>query len=104
MDGLPFWFNIAEAGLWLALGVAMLVTSSRKGGGRWMWIVAGLGLIAFGASDLVETRTGAWWRPWWLLAWKCVCVTVLAAFALQWLREARRAGNGPAGFTRGPRR
>ena len=33
-------------------------------------------LILFGISDFVEMATGAWWQPWWLLAWKGLCVAV----------------------------
>ena len=79
--------NVAEAGLWLALAGVVLV--------RWRQITAAAVLLAFGASDLVETQTGAWWRPWWLLAWKVTCVAVLvvllvrAAFA-----ERRRRASG----------
>jgi hypothetical protein len=89
MNELAFWFNIAEAGLGFALGVAMLVLSIRSARGRGPRIAAGIALVAFGLSDLVETQTGAWWRPWWLLAWKAACVLALSAFAFKWLREAR---------------
>jgi hypothetical protein len=42
----------------------------------------------FGLSDLVEVTTGAWWRPWWLLAWKAACLLGLIAIGLHhWHRE-----------------
>ena len=33
-----------------------------------------MSFFAFGISDFVEIHTGAWYRPWWLLAWKATCV------------------------------
>ena len=38
-----------------------------------------LALLAFAASDLVEIRTGACYRPAWLVCWKAACVGILAA-------------------------
>ncbi|MHC4132622.1 MAG: hypothetical protein ACYSSP_06740 [Planctomycetota bacterium] len=43
-----------------------------------IYIAASILLIAFGCSDFVEIRTGAWWRPWWLLVWKGGCLTGFA--------------------------
>ncbi|MBE7458640.1 MAG: hypothetical protein KJ057_17160 [Phycisphaerae bacterium] len=39
--------------------------------------------LAFGASDVVEADTGAWWRPWWLLAWKAACLAVLLTLLIR---------------------
>ena len=89
MNDLAFWFNVVEAAFWIVLGVAMLITSARPAP-RWPWVLAGITFIAFGVSDIVETRTGAWWRPWWLLAWKAACLFVLAALALRWWRTRSR--------------
>ena len=67
----PFrWVNLGEAALWVALGLCVLVLSRRT---RWHLGLAAT-LIAFGISDVVETQTGAWWRPPWLLAWKAACL------------------------------
>ncbi|HTD65354.1 MAG TPA: hypothetical protein VK846_02340, partial [Candidatus Limnocylindria bacterium] len=41
-------------------------------------LVLALTLAVFGGSDLVEARTGAWWKPWWLFVWKALCVIGLA--------------------------
>jgi hypothetical protein len=43
-------------------------------------------LAAFGGSDLVEARTGAWWKPWWLFAWKTACVVSLTLGFLHYCR------------------
>lgn len=86
-DGFYVWANIAECGLWSALAGAALIGYRRRGLGLC------LALLAFGVSDLVETRTGAWYRPWWLLAWKASCVVLIP-----WL--AIRAGGQDARPTR----
>jgi hypothetical protein len=49
--------------------------------------------VLFGASDLIEVRTGAWWRPWWLLAWKAACVFALIVLLVGYYRAS---GRGPA--------
>ena len=76
--------NVVEAGLWLV--VALVV------GIRWRNLPAVGLLVAFGLSDLVETRTGAWWRPWWLLTWKAICVIgLLTVIVVAWRnRNGRR--------------
>jgi hypothetical protein len=83
--------NYAEAGLWTALGAFVLVRGT--GPLRMVPVVA---LLAFGISDIVETRTGAWYRPWWLLAWKAACVLALLTCVAMlgarrgWFRRTRR--------------
>jgi hypothetical protein len=52
--------------------------------------VAAAVLLAFGGSDVVETRTGAWWHPWWLLVWKGLCVVALVVLVGWWWRTSRR--------------
>lgn len=76
--------NQAEAVFWIAIGMGFAVRGEtlarqpeRRGNRRLCWLAAAV-LMAFGASDLVETQTGAWWRPWWLLLWKAACVIALA--------------------------
>jgi len=32
--------------------------------------------LAFSVSDLIESHTGAWWRPIWLLVLKAACIAV----------------------------
>lgn len=78
--------NIAEAGLWSAL--AAVVSLRGRTPLRW-WLA--LALLAFGVSDLVETRTGAWYRPWWLLAWKAACIVGIVALGTIEVRARRRS-------------
>jgi hypothetical protein len=55
--------NLTEAALWIALAVAVLFRAKS-----WPGRALAAALVLFGISDLVETRTGAWYEPWWLLA------------------------------------
>lgn len=83
--------NYIEAGFWMLVGVvfagrgAMLADARRA-----MCFTAAAAFVAFGASDIVEAQTGAWWRPWWLLMWKGGCVIVLAGLLRGYLRRRRR--------------
>lgn len=81
-------FNRYEAWVWFALAAVLavygMVPPSRI---RKLGAVAVLLLLAFGFSDLVEARTGAWWRPWWLLLWKAFCVVGLGSCALLYYRK-----------------
>lgn len=77
--------NYAEAGLWFAIAAAVLwrFGLSRRA------VIAAAALVLFGVSDIVETTTGAWWRPWWLFVWKAACVaTLLGVF---WAARKKRA-------------
>ncbi|MEM1012874.1 MAG: hypothetical protein AAGI46_11725 [Planctomycetota bacterium] len=67
--------NVIEAVLWVVVAGIVLA--------KWHHVPAATVLVFFGLSDLVETRTGAWWRPWWLFAWKAACVIALVALVLQ---------------------
>jgi hypothetical protein len=50
----------------------------------------GITMLVFGASDLVEMRTGAWWSPWWLFAWKAACVLLLLAGFVRYFRMVKK--------------
>jgi hypothetical protein len=80
--------NYAEAGLWTIIGLVLLFASLRlTGQPRRHSLIAAATFISFGASDLVEVQSGAWWRPWWLLIWKASC---LAVFGWLLVAQARR--------------
>ena len=74
--------NLIEAGVWIVLSVVLFVHAVRSEKRlRPTLFVLGFMLAIFGVSDLVEARTGAWWKPWWLFVWKAVCViTLLSGF------------------------
>jgi hypothetical protein len=75
-----FWWGLAGTLAWRANGPGAVIAR------RVAWI-----LVPFGLSDLVESQTGAWWRPWWLLAWKAACVVALLACGLAY-RRLQQAG------------
>ena len=70
--------NLIEAGVWFFLALALIAYTLRSPTRvrPTLWTLA-LTLAIFGGSDLVEARTGAWWKPWWLFVWKAACVIVL---------------------------
>jgi hypothetical protein len=76
-------FNYAEAAFWWLLSLLFLVRAVR-GEHRWRQdqFILAIAFAGFGLSDLIEVGTGAWWRPWWLLALKTVCL--LAIVRLLW--------------------
>lgn len=95
MTGIYWWINIGEAALWAAMGVVVLARSFMRGSRqfrptRWASLLAAATLFAFALSDVIESQTGAWWRPWWLLVWKGTCVLVLAGVVATWVVRARR--------------
>jgi hypothetical protein len=68
-------FNYCEAVLWFA--IALTVFLRRKNANVKLTKLAMLVSISFfffGISDLIEANTGAWWRPWWLLVLKALCI------------------------------
>jgi hypothetical protein len=86
--------NYIEAALWAAIGVFLLVHALRRKSGSGRAVVfAGLVFLSFGLSDVIEVRTGAWWRPWWLLAWKAVCMVSMIGLLLRYWRRKPAADN-----------
>ena len=81
-------FNFLEACFWISLGVAFLLAACSKKRRR-SPVITSFVFVAFGISDLVEIQTGAWWRPWWLLAWKTVCVAMLVGLYAQYVQRRR---------------
>lgn len=49
----------------------------------------------FAISEVVETQTGAWWKPWWLAVWKGVCIAVLVTLGVQHYRARQMQTNPP---------
>lgn len=83
MDRAFVLLNQIEACLWCAMAVAIAISLTRRRRWNGTRAVGVLVLLAFGISDLVETTTGAWWRPWWLFAWKTICVLYFAGWLWQ---------------------
>ena len=82
--------NYIEAVFWAIIGLVFFIRSlSRTDRQQPQSRIAAGAFILFGVSDLVEVQTGAWWRPWWLLAWKAACLAVLVWLAAGYLRRQR---------------
>jgi|ERR1043166_1056264 hypothetical protein len=87
--------NLMEAGLWFVLALALFVyTFRREKQLRGTLFILSMTLAVFGASDLVEARTGAWWKPWWLFVWKAMCVLALFVGFVRFFRLEKRLRAG----------
>ena len=74
--------NYLEALLWAGIALVFAILAARRAGSiRLRHALTAVAFALFGLSDVVEVRTGAWWRPWWLLLWKAGCILVLVALA-----------------------
>ncbi|RMF85294.1 MAG: hypothetical protein D6744_01640 [Planctomycetota bacterium] len=82
--------NQSEAALWLLVAAAFAWYAWRQDGvrRRRCWQAAGV-FLAFGISDLAEIRTGGWWKPWWLFAWKAACVVAMVWLLIDDIRRKR---------------
>ncbi len=77
--------NLIEATLWIAIGAAFAVRALvRRDRWRRTCAAAAVAFVLFGLSDVVETSTGAWWRPWWLLVWKGGCIIAFVWLCVKW--------------------
>ncbi|HEV7298102.1 MAG TPA: hypothetical protein VGN72_01975 [Tepidisphaeraceae bacterium] len=86
--------NYAEAGLWIVIALGFAIAVLRKGhapDARRDCVVAAVAFLLFGLSDVVETRTGAWWRPLWLFVWKAACVATFVVLLVRHYRRKRWA-------------
>lgn len=85
--------NYIECGLWLAIAIGFAVAWLRNH--LIDAAVACIAFAAFGVSDYIETRTGAWWKPFPLLLLKGACLLVFAILLDRYRRQRRRAKVGP---------
>ena len=77
-------FNLLEAAWWFIMAVVCGINSR----GRWKTVgrVATILLLLFAVSDVIESQTGAWWRPWWLAVLKGFCIVGLIGCGI-WARR-----------------
>jgi hypothetical protein len=80
--------NRIEAALWSLIALVFLTTALRTQ--KRDAYAASIAFLAFGISDIVESHTGAWWRPWWLLVWKGLCLLMLLILIIRHTFSARR--------------
>ena len=86
---LPAIYNCVEIGLWGTVGTGFLLRALRTGPYRKLKITAGMLFLLFAATEVIELRTGTWWRPWWLFTLKAVCVIGLAVLMILYARAQR---------------
>lgn len=70
-------FNYGEAALWFTIGTGMLIAAIiRRKEKEWVkvYIIATFAFFLFGVSDLIEAKTGAWWKPRGLLVLNGICI------------------------------
>jgi hypothetical protein len=72
--------NLIEAGVWFVFALVLFFYAFRRDHRlrSTFWFLSVV-IVVFGFSDLVEARTGAWWKPWWLFVWKASCVLLMLA-------------------------
>lgn len=92
--------NYVEAAVWGLIACAFAVAAVRRPAVRARCALAAVTFALFGLSDVVEVRTGAWWRPWWLLAWNGACVAVLGVLLIDHLRRRSPAWRERSAATR----
>ena len=102
IDDLFVTANYVEAALWSIIGTGFLLHAILKRGGATS-IIAGISFFLFGISDMIETRTGAWWRPWWLLVMKGGCIAVFVVLLARYALARRRAAQPATPDTARPR-
>jgi hypothetical protein len=70
--------NLVEAALWFTVSLVFVRKAIRAHARlRWVFLILAAAFVVFGTSDIIESGTGAWWRPWWLLALKATCMCAI---------------------------
>lgn len=79
-------FNYIESILWFIIALGLLIKSFKLGKSDTYFkicLIASIAFVAFGISDIIEAQTGAWWRPFSLLALKVSCVVTFVLCFIQ---------------------
>ena len=89
-EGFAAKFNLCEGCLWLVIAVIIAWRlRSRARAAKMYWLLPPT-FVLFGISDFIESRTGAFWDPWWLLAIKSACVLVFMVVAIRYRQDRLR--------------
>jgi hypothetical protein len=84
-------YNIFEVFLWLGFSLIFFIPAVKRGEKhRLFCVLGGLGFVFASLSELAEVYSGAWWRPWWLLAWKASFGPIFILMFL-WYRKIKLA-------------
>lgn len=86
-------FNYCEAVFWVIVSLVVLIGAAKSSRHvKKIAYVAVPTLFLFGLSDIVEVYTRAWWRPFWLLLWKGICIAILVIGVFLYWRQKVQAG------------
>jgi hypothetical protein len=87
-----YWGNIIEGCLWITIAAIIFLRTASEPDPRKKRIAAttAITLVVFGISDFIESGTGAWYRPVWLLLLKGTCVVVLVGCFVAYGRVTRQ--------------
>jgi hypothetical protein len=85
-------FNSIEMFIWLIVGIAFFASRFRRSNRyKKLTLLLSVTFIAFGLSDGLEVKTGAWWQPWWLLLWKVLCIIIFALSLIYYILNEQRS-------------
>lgn len=71
-------FNLCEAVVWVTIAFTLAWRSSSAHPSlQRVGYVAAAAFFVFAGTDLIEAKTGAWYRPLGLLLYNAVCLTVI---------------------------
>ena len=91
MPGFAQIGNLLEAALWFAMALVLVLKRRRaKEELRAVFRFLAWAFLVFGITDLVESRTGVWWSPPWLLVLKGACVVALVIGFRRYYQIVRR--------------
>lgn len=60
--------------VWFCLALGVVSDARAVVAGKYWRYALSLAFVAFGFSDIIEAKTGAWWQPTWLLFFKIFCI------------------------------
>ena len=80
-------FNAFEAFLWFSMAFACAVAARRRPEFLKRPLTAATVFVVFATSEIIEMRTGAWWRPLWLMFLKGGCIVLLASLGVEHFRS-----------------
>jgi len=86
-------FNQLESLLWFTIALILIgqaYLNKKVSPYKILMFKLSIAFILFGISDLIEAKTGAWWRPWSLLVFKGVCLISFAYFFACYLKIKKR--------------
>lgn len=92
MDAVHRIFNLVEAGFWFLLAV-FLLSRGRVSPPRYkpLILIGGLACAAFAGTDIIESESGAWYEPRWLLVYNAICLAVMLVCVVRYVILRRSA-------------